>query len=57
MNETKGGRYCVNCGEFIPSNKSGHFVPPCLGEMGFYICDAAKRLNKEKENQADGSKH
>lgn len=52
MNETKGGRYCVNCGEFIVSTKPGHFVPPSMGEMGFYICDS-----KKKENQSDGSKH
>jgi len=26
---------CPNCGEYV---HNGHFVPPCFGEDGFYIC-------------------
>ena len=27
---------CINCGEDI--SKGGHFVPPCVGDVGFFIC-------------------
>lgn len=27
-------RPCSNCGE-----KGPHFVPPCFGDPGFFICD------------------
>lgn len=30
-------RYCLNCGEDL-KGKAGHFVPPSLGDKGFYIC-------------------
>ena len=28
-------RLCMNCGK-----KGPHFVPPSLGEPGFYMCDS-----------------
>lgn len=27
---------CINCNELT---YSGHFVPPCFGDEGFWICD------------------
>jgi hypothetical protein len=30
---------CRRCGE-----KGSHFVPPCFGDIGFYICDPPEDL-------------
>lgn len=30
------GHVCPNCKEY---NKDGHYVPPCLGDKGFYVCE------------------
>lgn len=30
---------CVNCGK--DNRDHGHFVPPSLGEQGFFICQKA----------------
>jgi hypothetical protein len=30
-------RTCPQCNEIL--TKEGHFVPPSLGEEGFYICE------------------
>jgi hypothetical protein len=30
-------RTCFNCGEDL-TGKSGHFVPPSMGDKGFFIC-------------------
>lgn len=35
---------CPECGD----PKGGHFVPPSLGEKGFYICDAVKAHEKKQ---------
>jgi hypothetical protein len=32
-----GGRPCQNCGERL--YVEGHFVPPSVGEEGFYLCN------------------
>ncbi len=29
---------CWHCKEWITT---GHFVPPCLGDAGFWVCEAA----------------
>jgi hypothetical protein len=35
--------YCPNCGEEL--TRVGHFVPPSLGERGFFICDKRTSLD------------
>ncbi len=40
-------RPCVMCGELT----NGHWVPPCLGEPGFFICE---RKTKEDVKKAGG---
>lgn len=32
-------RECSNCHVTLKHGESGHFVPPCLGDPGFFICD------------------
>lgn len=39
---------CSNCGKPGP-----HFVPPSLGEMGFYICNEINRLSLFQELPVD----
>ena len=34
---------CINCGQ---DTFSGHFVPPCFGDEGFWICDRVKNENQ-----------
>lgn len=34
---------CPNCGKKFGEKESGHFVPPSLGDPGFFICE--KRIN------------
>jgi hypothetical protein len=31
-------RTCPNCKEVLKEKESGHFVPPSLGEEGFFLC-------------------
>ncbi len=33
---------CPNCGEKILYG-GGHFVPPSLGEPGFFVCDKGEK--------------
>lgn len=40
-------RDCPNCGEKLEG--SGHFVPPCFGEKGFFICGVVDYESKVKE--------
>jgi hypothetical protein len=30
---------CMNCGELFKWNETGHFVPPGMGDPGFFICE------------------
>lgn len=32
-------RPCPNCGELMSGG--GHFFPPCMREVGFFVCDPA----------------
>lgn len=32
-------RICPNCNKQLEVKETGHFVPPSLGESGFYICE------------------
>lgn len=35
LREVTQARRCRNCGEYTAD---GHFVPPCFGSPGFFIC-------------------
>jgi hypothetical protein len=40
---------CLNCGEY-----GSHFIPPCFGDKGFFICSKPKKtkesdMGEEKE--------
>ena len=37
---------CPNCGD----PKGGHFVPPCFGDEGFFICEAIRVYEELKAN-------
>lgn len=39
---------CPRCGGEGP-----HFVPPSIGEEGFFVCEAMNKLNKEKRMEID----
>jgi predicted RNA-binding Zn-ribbon protein involved in translation (DUF1610 family) len=43
-------RTCPNCGEKLIGNDTGHFVPPSLGEEGFWICEAINELSSILDN-------
>jgi hypothetical protein len=38
---------CPNCGRNI--SKGGHFVPPSLGDEGFFACESFKTDESEEE--------
>jgi DNA polymerase III alpha subunit (gram-positive type) len=37
-------RTCPQCNEIL--TKEGHFVPPSLGEEGFYICEVKETAHE-----------
>jgi hypothetical protein len=32
-------RECPNCKQILTAGESGHFVPPCFGDKGFFYCE------------------
>ncbi len=40
MDKVGNKRQCPNC--LIWHNKEGHYVPPSVGDEGFFICEKAK---------------
>jgi len=39
MKRTPNKRTCPNCKKELGPKESGHFAPPCMGDVGFYTCD------------------
>ena len=35
--------HCPNC----KTNDGPHFVPPCVGEPGFFVCDTPEKRHQE----------
>jgi hypothetical protein len=38
-------RFCLNCGEDI--SNGGHFVPPCFGDKGMFICEKKLKIGEQ----------
>lgn len=36
---------CLNCGR---PTRNGHFVPPCFGDEGFYVCET---IDEQRETR------
>ncbi len=40
-----GGRPCPNCGAQL--YVEGHYVPPSVGEVGFYMCSVPRNMESQ----------
>lgn len=48
----EGARVCINCGQ-----PGQHYVPPSLGERGFFICARRASGNKESARKESKNEH
>jgi hypothetical protein len=47
LNVKKLLAYCLNCGE-----KGPHYVPPSLGDRGFYLCQPSPELVAKRREES-----